>query len=132
VPHKQKTSSSQAAWALLTQGVTTARLESHRLRHILSRVLQLVEDSDKKEHLYQVAGDLIMEAPERLQKLEIVLDRTSLALSEMGEDFLSARLPLSEKQLILEAIKPANGKGYRESVDRVARKWAEKSGDGRE
>lgn len=129
-----KTASSQAAWALITEGVTQARLEAHRLRHLINRAQDLVEHSDQKEHLYQVAGDMIVDAPSRMAALEEVLDRTALVLSRMGETFLEARLPFSQKQLVDEALSPAFGGGMNRSSDpeavfRVASAWMERQGD---
>lgn len=119
--------SSQAAWALVTEGVSSARVEAHRLKHLINRAMKLVEQSDHKEHLHQVAGDLIQGAPRRLERLELDLDRTSLALSKMGEKFLEARLPLHDKQMVDEAVLPAfGGGGHRYAstealvIDRVA------------
>ncbi len=106
---KTKAASSQAAWALLTQGVSSARLEAHRLKHLTDRALALIESSEGKEHFYQVAGDIIVALPKRLDVLEIHLDRTGLALAKMGDEFLSARLPLADKTLIDDAIDPAFG-----------------------
>ena len=134
MPRDDRKASSEAAWALITQGVTTARLEAHRLRHLVVRGMKLVEWSPEKEHLYQMAGDLFEAVPRRLQGLEVALDRTGLALSEMGKDYLSARLPLDAKVLVEEAVEPAGGfkKGLqhkRVGHDRVARlafRWMRK------
>ena len=124
-----KTATSQASWALLTEGVTRARVDAHRLRHLVSRAQQLIEGSEEKEHLHQVAGDLIQAVPQRLQSLERALDRTSLALSKMGESFLESRLPLSDKTMVDEAVAAAfgGGGGTRHSSDPVQRlvaRWA--------
>lgn len=121
----QKKAGSQATWALLTEGVTRSRLESHRLRHMVNRALQIVENSPAKEHIYQRAGDIIEGIPERLDQIDIALDRTSLALAKMGEDFLDARLPISDKRLVEEAVSSAFGKPkQKESVsERIARKY---------
>lgn len=120
--HKQ--SSSEAAWALLTEGVTSARLEIHRLKHLVRRAEQLVAKSAQREHLYQVAGDIIVALPKRIQTAERVLDRTALALSVMGQEFLKARLPLSDKQQVEEAVESAFG-GTKEvySSKRVAQRY---------
>ena len=120
----QKNSSSQASWALLTQGVASARIESHRLRHLFNRALKLVEDSTHREHIQQVAGDILLALPTGLGRLDTVLDRTGLALSKMGETFLEARLPLSDKTMVDEAVQPAFGGGkMRTSVDKLAQRW---------
>lgn len=122
-----KTASSQAAWALLTEGVTKARLETHRLEHLINRGLRLVEKSPEREHLYQIAGDVITVVPQRLEALKVALDRTGLALSKMGQDFLEARLPLSEKTLVEEAVQSAFGKASprRSLVERVSDRYLE-------
>jgi len=119
VPHK--TASSQAAWALITQGVVSARVEAHRLKHLVNRAIKLVEQSDHGEHLHQIAGDLIQGAPRRLERLELDLDRTSLALAKMGESFLEARLPLHDKNQVEEAVTPAFGGGGLRYGSREAR-----------
>jgi len=127
--HGDKRGSSEAAWALITEGVTAARLEAHRLRHMVTRGLKLVEKSPEKEHFHQVAGDLIMGVPQRLLALERALDRTGLALSKMGEDYLSSRLPFDDKVLVEEAVEPAGG--FRKSqVEQLAKRWLAQVGKG--
>lgn len=119
-----KNASSEAAWALLTEGVASARVEAHRLKHLINRAEKLVEQSAAKEHIKQMAGDILLAVPQRLSQLERHLDRTALALSKMGEDFLEARLPLSDKNEVEEAVQPAFGGGkMRTSVDRLAQRW---------
>jgi len=107
---QKKQASSQAAWALLMEGVAHARVDAHRLKHLINRAIRLVEISDEKEHLYQIAGDIIVGIPQRLEHLEVDLDRTGLALSKMGADFLSARLSLSDKTMVDEAVEAAFGR----------------------
>lgn len=120
----KKNASSQAAWALLTEGVVSARVEAHRLKHLINRAVSLAESSEAKEHIQQVAGDILLAVPKRLDDLERHLDRTALALAKMGEDFLEARLPLSDKTEVEEAVQPAFGGGkMRTSVDRLAYRW---------
>jgi len=123
-----RTASSQVAWALLTEGVTKARLESHRLQHLINRAQSLVDQSPQKDHLYQVAGDVIVALPQRLEQLQTALDRTSLALSKMGEEFLSSRLSIDDKNMVDEAIESAFGGGRKKDslVSRVAQRWLEK------
>jgi len=129
---KKDAGSSQVAWALLTEGVTSARLEVHRLRHLVTRTLQLVEASPAKEHLYEVAGDIIQAVPTRLEALETDLDRTAYALSVIGEDHLRDRLPLADRKVVDEAVekaKPLFGPMLMRSAQRVAERWTTKSAD---
>lgn len=106
---RDRQASSEAAWALIIEGVSAARLEVHRLKHLVSRATKLVEKSKYREHLYQIAGDLINAIPERITQSERFLDRTSLALSKMGDEFLSARLPVSDKNMVDDAIEASGG-----------------------
>ena len=126
----QKSASSQAAWALLTEGVTKARVEVHRLQHMMTRVMELVDASPAKDHLYEVAGDVISGAPARMDALNLALDRTGLALSKMGVEFLDSRLPLSDKTMVDEAVASAfGGGGSRRSIeDRVTKRYLAERG----
>jgi len=100
-------------------------LEAHRLRHLINRAIKLVEESEEKDHIYQMAGDMIVSVPDRLDKIDIALDRTSLALARMGEEFLDARLSISDKQLVDDAISAAFGSPkHKESAEeRVASRY---------
>ncbi len=104
---KKQSSSSYASWSLIMEGVSSARVEAYRLRHLLNRTMSLVEESVAKDHLYQVGGDIIMGFPERLHRLEQTLDRTSYALSKMGVSHLKERLPLSDREKVEEGIERA-------------------------
>lgn len=127
---KKEAGSSQAAWALLTEGVASARVEAHRLRNHLSRALKLVEASPAKDHIYEVAGDILLSVPRRLEALELDLDRTSYALSVLGEDTLRDQLPLSDRKVVDEAVeraKPLFGPGLTRSAQRVADAYLRKA-----
>lgn len=91
---------SQAGWALISGGVGDARVEVHRIRQLLHKVLKLVDSSEHKEHLYQVAGDMVMAIPARVEALEKKLDGLGYALSIMGKNHLQERLPLSDRMMI--------------------------------
>ena len=116
---------SQAGWALIAGGVNAARIEAHRIHQLLTKVMELVEKSPAKEHLYQVAGDLIVNLPKRIENLESQLDETSYALTVMGKDHLRDRLPLSRRNLVDETVEgvPAYGVPmFRQSARRVAQR----------
>lgn|GEM_PF-1848664 len=102
---------SQAGWALISGGVSAARVEAHRLHQMINKVLKLVEASPEKEHLYRLAGDLIVDVPRRLENLEKELDQTSYALSIMGKDHLKDRLPISNRNLVDETVQGARAFG---------------------
>ncbi len=123
---KDRTASSQAAWALLTEGVAEARVHAHRIRHLADRATELIEQSPHKEEAYQVAGDIISGAPERLRELERVLDRTSYALTKMGEDFLRGRIDIDDRTKVEEAVKSSQGfsRDSGPSAQRVAQRYS--------
>ena len=95
---------SQVVWALLAEGLGSARLEAHRLRLLATRGLKLVETSSEKDHLYEVAGDIIQMVPKRIEGLERHLDRLSYILSKMGDDSLRDRLSLDDRALVDDAL----------------------------
>lgn len=96
----QEKEASQAGWALITGGVNAARVDAHRIHHLLNKVLKLVESSPEKEHIYQVAGDVIIAMPALLDRLESQLDETGYALACMGKEHLKERLPISERNRV--------------------------------
>lgn len=120
---------SQVAWSLLTEGVTDARLNVHRVRLLADRAIALVQQSTARDHLYQVAGDLILGLPKAVEDAEVALDRTSYALTVMGQDFLRGRLPFTDRYIVDEAIKASpfsSPKREKESMEsRVARRFLE-------
>jgi len=122
----------QVAWALLTEGVAEARVEAHRLRHLMTRALKIVEKSPEKDHLYQVAGDIIMTAPQRLDKMESTLDRLSYALSVLGTDHLRDRLSLSDRAMVDDAVhqaRPFASPASPKSTARVAYRYLMRHAD---
>lgn len=114
-----KKASSQAAWALLTCGVSESRVLAHRIRHLTDRIQQLA-DSDQSEMLYQLLGDVIEGLPLQVSSLERTLDRTSYALSKMGQEFLKGRIPFSDRTHVEEAVKSTQGFAKGTSPERVA------------
>jgi hypothetical protein len=117
-----KKAGSQAGFALISGGVADVRVQVHVLHQLVNKVLRLVESSSAREHLYQVAGDLIMNIPTRISRIEDRLDETSYALALMGEDHLKDRLPLRRRTLVEEAVDgaPAFESGVlRRSAERV-------------
>ena len=99
----KKQATYQAEWSLLMSGVAQARLEMHRIRHQLHRARQLVEASEQKDAIYEVAGDILQVVPRRWSKLESLLDRTAYALMVLGEGNYRDRLPMDDRALVDDA-----------------------------
>lgn len=116
--------SSQVSWSLLTEGVTQSRVEAHRVRLLVDRAMALIETSPEKDHLWQVAGDIIQGMPRRLSELERALDRTNYALVVMGEEFLRGRIGIDDRTEVDEAIKSHPYSGVRQKQDSIASRVA--------
>lgn len=101
----QKIAENQMRWEVAIEGVTSARLEIHRLHQMINRALKIIELSGKEEQCYEFAGDLIVSVPERVKEIERILDRTGYALSKMGQDELRNRLPASDRTFVEETSK---------------------------
>ncbi len=99
-----KKASSQAAWALLTCGVSESRVEAHRIRHLVDRLEKLADHPEVGEFVYAILGDVVEGLPSRVDALERTLDRTSYALTKMGQDFLKGRIPVSDRNHVEEAV----------------------------
>lgn len=116
----------QVAWALLSEGVSSARLRVHELRHLIQRGQKIVDSSPEKDHIYQVAGDLIMAAPNKIEALETDLDRLSYALSVLGTNHLRERLPMSDRAMVDQAThraRPFTTPSLERSTSRVAYRY---------
>lgn len=66
--------------------LSDARLRCDELKRIISKSLDLVNSSEKKDHLHAVAGDLIYSAPIAVMKLEKALDAAALACNRLDSD----------------------------------------------
>jgi hypothetical protein len=107
VPRKSASTGVPLAWSLLTEGATNASLEAHRLRQMVNRALVLVETSEKRDHLYEVAGDLLTDFPRHLQHLERHLDRLNYALASVGTKQYRDRIPLVDRYKVDYAMQDA-------------------------
>ena len=120
-----KKSSSQVAWATMTSAVTQARIDAHRLRHLITRAQKILEGVEDKESLHQKGGDLIHAVPDVLGKLETGLDGASYALSQMGVEFFKNRLSQGERAEIDEAVRGAEWRDPAKIISRVASRYLE-------
>lgn len=111
-------------------GIAEARVQAHRLRHMVNRLISMCRDPRYGEILNQLVGDIAQASPHQLDMIETALDRASYAMSIMGEDFLKGRLPLedlTEVQEATEGSRPFGTSRYRASLDpeKLAR-WFER------
>lgn len=102
------------------EGTSAARVEAHRLHQLLAKCLKAVESSDLKEEVFALAGDLLVDFPERLKHLEQQLDETSYALALLGEDFLKDHLSATSRARIDTTVESV-GSLSRYSLQRILR-----------
>ena len=120
---------SASSYALIAGGVNRARVDAGRLRKMLAKIQRLVDSSKERDHLYQVAGDILLAFPASLQRLESQLDETIYALTLMGADHLKDHLDLSSRARVDQTL---DDKGlypsphFRESSQRVAHAYLAK------
>jgi hypothetical protein len=74
---------------------------------MVNRLLVLVEASEKRDHLYEVAGDIIVDFPRHLQHLERHLDRLNYALASVGQKQYRDRIPLTDRYKVDYAMQEA-------------------------
>lgn len=109
-----------------------ARVDAHRIHHLLDKITKLIETSPHKEHIYQVAGDIIVGMPALLDRLERQLDATGYALALMGKEHLQERLPISERnrvEITVEGTPTFSGPKFHRSVQRVAELYLARQSD---
>lgn len=104
---KQADTGFPMAWSLLTEAATSARLDTHNIRHMIERWCAIAEASDHKEAVYAEAGDLIVNLPKSITELETTLDALSYALAALGQKQLRDRLPIDTKFKVDRALADA-------------------------
>lgn len=71
------------ATVYIQEELSDARLRCDELKNYIVRVLDLVNKSTKRDHLYAVAGDVIAAVPETVLKLERALGACSMAVNKL-------------------------------------------------
>lgn len=105
--------------------VASSRVEAHRLSLLFDRVRNILDSMDQEE-VASVAGDLLHEIPDRLDKIILRLDKASYALVSLGDEFLRGRLPLDAREEVDDSVE------YEPNPDdkiasRVAKRWLNSS-----
>ena len=101
----RRVGSSQASWAILSSGVSQARVEAHIIRLTVNQLLNSLEKSPLKEDFYKHVGDNLQALPAHLSKLERNLDRTNYSLITMGSDWYRQRLVHEDREMVDMASK---------------------------
>lgn len=96
------------ATVYVQQELSNARLYAEQLKHVIVKALDLVNASERKDHLYAVAGDLIHAAPMTMSKLERSLDTVAMAVNKIDYEELRQVIrpeKVDELERVLEEVR---------------------------
>jgi len=89
----------------LTEELGDARLRCTQLKQLVTRAVELVEKSEKRDHFYEMAGDVIYGIPDLLFRLDKALDAASLAASKLDYEEIKQGLRPEKVDELEEAMK---------------------------
>lgn len=96
------------ATVYVQQELSDARLHVEQLKHAAVKALDLINASQRRDHLYAVAGDLIHGIPMILQKLERALGTAAMAVNKIDYEELRQVIrpeKVDELELVLEEVR---------------------------
>lgn len=77
------TTRTAGAMVYVQEELSDARLRCDELKHLMADALEMINASNKSDHFYAVAGDMIYSAPQILTKLEKALDAAAMAVNKI-------------------------------------------------
>lgn len=92
----------------LVEELGDARLRCAQLKRYIDHAMQLVEQSEQKSHIHEVAGDLLYGIPDMLFRLDKALDATALAASRLDYEELKQELSpekVNELEQVLKDVR---------------------------
>lgn len=96
----KKQSASQTSWSLISAGVSSARVEAHRVQVAINQIIEAIKGSKIEDEVYRLCGDAITMLPDATANIERELDKTSYALIKLGDAFYRQRLPHQDRELV--------------------------------
>lgn len=87
----------------LMEELTDARMRCDQLKRMIDQAMRIVSQSSERDHIHEVAGDLLQAIPETLFKMDKALDATALAASRLDYEELKQSLK-PEKAEELERV----------------------------
>ena len=92
----------------IQEELSDARLRCDELKNYIVKVLDLINQSEKKDHFYAVAGDMIEAVPSTLLKLERALEAAAMAVNKIDYEELRVTLrpeKVEELERVLEDVR---------------------------
>ena len=75
------------------------------IEEIMQKAIDLIDESDEKDHIYSKAGDMIARFPDLVDEVNKGLDIISYASSRIDQKKLKNKVPSDTRQFIDRAIK---------------------------
>lgn len=98
-------SSGTSLSAVLLNGASQARIAFDQIERIVERAVRLIDESEKKEHIYSEAGDMITNMRSLLSQANEGLSLLSYAAAKVDEKKLKNDFPASLRDEIDNAVK---------------------------
>lgn len=92
----------------IQEELSDARLRCDELKRLMARAFEIINSSQKKDHIYAVAGDIIKAIPEALLALERALEATAMAVNKIDYENIRQILrpeKVDELEVILDDVR---------------------------
>lgn len=92
----------------IQEELSDARVRCDQLKGYIAKVLNLINDSDKRDHIYAVAGDAITVIPDIILKIERSLGAAAMAVNKLDYEELRQVIrpqKVDELERILEDVR---------------------------
>lgn len=97
-----------SATIYVQEELSDARLRCDELKNYVVRALDLINKSNQRDHFYGVAGDMIVNIPNTLMKLEKALEAAAMAVNKIDYEELRVVLrpeKVEELERVLEDVR---------------------------
>jgi len=89
----------------LIEELGDARVRCEQVKRFVAQAMRLVSKSTKKDHFYEVAGDILQGLPDALFKLDKALAATALAASRLDYEELKVQLKPEKVQELEDVLR---------------------------
>lgn len=94
--------------AYVQEELAKARTSTERLKRSIAHAMKLVASSERRDHLFAVAGDIIYDVPRAIQELETSLDTCAMAVNKIDYEELRQVIrpdKVDELEAVLEDVR---------------------------
>ena len=91
--------------AVFREASSKSKKAMSELEDIVDKAIELIEESEEKDHIYSKAGDMISRTPDLLDEINKGLDIISYTSSRIDQKKLKNKVPADTKQYIDKVIK---------------------------